>query len=90
MFASPVPTQMISGFDGAMAISPIDDVLCLSNIGSHVVPPFSVFHTPPDADAAYMILPRRFPTRDSGPSATARSTTRPLVTAGPIGLHANS
>ena len=71
-------------------MSPMDDVVCLSNTGSHVVPALTVFHTPPDAAAAYISFPSRSPILPSGPSATARSTTRPLVIAGPIGLHANS
>src|SRR5687768_8971301 len=87
---SPVPTQMISGFVAAMAMSPIDDVPSRSNIGSHVVPAFVVFHTPPDAEAAYISFPIRPSALAAGPSSTARSTMRPLVTAGPMGRHANS
>src|SRR5688572_23663139 len=81
---------MISGFVAAIAMSPIDDVPSRSNIGSHVVPAFVVFHTPPDADAAYISLPVRPSALAAGPSSIARSTMRPLVTAGPIGRHANS
>jgi hypothetical protein len=51
LFASPVPTHTISGFDGATATSPIDMLDWLSKIGSNVVPPFVVFQSPPDADA---------------------------------------
>ena len=51
---------------------------------------FGVFQTPPEAAAEYISFPSCPPALASGPSATARSTTRPLVTAGPIGLHANS
>src|SRR6188768_930585 len=71
-------------------MSPMDDEPCLSNTGSHVVPALTDFQTPPDADAAYISFPNRSPIRDSGPSATARSTMRPLVTAGPMGRQANS
>ena len=45
--ASPVPTQTMSGFDGDNATSPIEPLPCASKIGSHVVPLFVVFHTPP-------------------------------------------
>jgi hypothetical protein len=71
-------------------MSPIDEVPSRSNIGSHVVPAFVVFQTPPDADAAYMSFPVLPSALAAGPSSTARSTIRPLVTAGPIGLQANS
>ena len=48
-FGSPVPTQTMSVFDGASATSPIDETLCRSNSGSHVVPALIVFQSPPDA-----------------------------------------
>ena len=47
--ASPVPTQIVFGFDGSIAIAPIDCTGCLSNTGLNVVPPSSDCHTPPDA-----------------------------------------
>src|SRR5512138_2167630 len=47
----------------------------LSKRGVQVVPPFTVFHTPPEATATYQV---------SGCSgSTARSPMRPEVTAGP-------
>ena len=52
MLASPVPTQTIRGSDGATATSPMAADGALSNIGAQVVPSFSVFHSPPDAEAA--------------------------------------
>ena len=46
MFASPVPTQTMSGFDGATAMSPmLVDGMC-SKIACHVAPSSSVFQTP--------------------------------------------
>ena len=46
MFASPVPTQTMSGLDGATAMSPmLVDGMC-SKIACHVVPSSSVFQTP--------------------------------------------
>src|SRR3954467_9065251 len=47
---SPVPTQIVFGFDGSIAIAPIDCTGCLSNTGLNVVPPSSDFHTPPEAE----------------------------------------
>ncbi len=47
MNASPVPTQTMSGLDGATVTSPIDCVVWPSKIGSKVVPLFVVFQTPP-------------------------------------------
>jgi hypothetical protein len=52
MFASPVPTQTISGFDGATVTSPIDVVAAWSKTGAHVTPSLSVFQSPPVAVAA--------------------------------------
>jgi hypothetical protein len=49
LFASPVPTHTIDGSEGATVTSPIVDVGWSSNTGSHVVPPFVVLNTPPDA-----------------------------------------
>src|SRR5947209_1041126 len=75
-FASPVPTQTMSGFEGATATAPRETVACLSNTHSQVVPLLTVFHNPPDALATYMVLGRR--------STTATSVMRPLMLAGPI------
>src|SRR5687768_4261796 len=83
LFASPVPTQTRSGFEGATATSPIETEDSRSNTGAHVVPPFSVFHRPPVAEATYITLPSRPRRRAAGPSGTATSAMRPLVTAGP-------
>ena len=44
---SPVPTQTVFGFDGSIAIAPIDCTGCLSNTGLKVVPPSIDFQTPP-------------------------------------------
>ncbi len=49
LFASPVPTYTTSGFDGAIAMSPIDATGCSSKTGVKVVPLFVVFQTPPVA-----------------------------------------
>jgi len=38
---------------------PIEYAPCESKIGVHVVPAFSVFHTPPDPTATYHVA-RRF------------------------------
>ena len=51
MFASPVPTQTMSGFDGATATSPMEVVGASSKMGVHVVPSLLLIHTPPDAVA---------------------------------------
>ncbi len=46
MFASPVPTQTMSGFDGATARSPMLVDGMSSKIACQVVPLSSVFQTP--------------------------------------------
>src|SRR5882762_3744430 len=75
LFGSPVPTHTTEGSDGAIAMSPIVDTLSLSNIGSHVVPLFVVFQTPPDAVPTYTMFGLL--------STTAKSSMRPPITAGP-------
>ncbi len=45
--ASPVPTQTMLLFDGAMVTSPTASFACPSKTGSNVVPLFVVFQTPP-------------------------------------------
>jgi len=47
--ASPVPTQITRGSDGATATSPIEKTLSFSIRGEKVVPPFDVFQRPPVA-----------------------------------------
>src|SRR5262245_4547663 len=59
-----------------MATQPIEDEPSPSKSGVHVVPAFSVRHTPPEATATN----QRFLLVGS----TARSAMRPLVTAGPM------
>src|ERR1700723_3063644 len=76
LFGSPVPPHTTEESDGAIAMSPIVDTLSLSNIGSHVVPLFVVFHTPPDAVPTYTIFGLL--------STTPKSSIRPPITAGPI------
>src|SRR5580692_2867602 len=76
LFGSPVPTHTTAGSDGAIAISPIVDTPSLSNTGSHVVPLFVVFHTPPDAVPTYTMFGLL--------STTPKSSMRPPITAGPI------
>src|ERR1700682_2974980 len=73
LFGSPVPTHTTEGSDGAIAMSPIVDTLSLSNIGSHVVPLFVVFHTPPDAVPTYTMFGLL--------STTAKSSMRPPMVA---------
>src|ERR1700730_5472780 len=76
LFGSPVPTHTTEESDGAIAMSPIVDTLSLSNIGSHVVPLFVVFHTPPHAVPTYTMFGLL--------STTAKSSMRPPMIAGPI------
>src|SRR5216683_2957371 len=71
LFGSPVPTHRIDGSEGAIAMSPIVDTLCLSNTGSHVVPLFVVFHSPPDAAPTYTTFGLL--------STTAKSSMRPPI-----------
>src|ERR1700730_5612422 len=75
LFGSPVPTHTTDGSDGAIAVSPIVDTLSLSNTGSHVVPLFVVFHTPPEAVPTYTMFGLL--------STTPESPTRPPSTAVP-------
>ena len=51
MLCSPVPTQTMFGSDGARAMSPTAAVAMFSKTGVQVVPSFSVFQTPPEAEA---------------------------------------
>src|SRR5882762_4624022 len=76
LFGSPVPTRTTDGSDGAIAMSPIVDTLSLSNTGSHVVPLFVVFHTPPEAVPTYTMFGLL--------STTVKSSMRPPIVAGPI------
>src|SRR5216684_341728 len=76
LFGSPVPTHTAEGSDGAIAMSPIVDTPSLSNTGSHVVPLFVVFHTPPDATPTNTMFGLL--------STTAKSSMRPPIVAGPI------
>src|SRR3954453_16650890 len=48
-FASPVPAQTTFGFDGAIAMSPIDRLGCASKTGAQGAPFVVVFHPPPVA-----------------------------------------
>src|SRR5207245_8006794 len=74
---SPVPTQTISGFEGAIATAPIDCTSWRSKTGLKVVPPFTDFQTPPLADPANIV---------SRPLRTTASNAamRPLIVAEPI------
>src|SRR5450759_3915208 len=74
---SPVPTQTTEGFFGSIATHPVEKEASLSKTGTHVVPAFSVFHTPPEATAANHRRP--------SVKSTARSAIRPDAIAGPIG-----
>ena len=47
MFDSPVPTQRMSGFEGATASAPVAVEASLSNTACHVWPRSSDAHTPP-------------------------------------------
>jgi hypothetical protein len=49
LFGSPVPTYKTSGLERDRPMSPIDAIGCSSKSGSHVIPAFTVFHTPPVA-----------------------------------------
>ena len=44
---SPVPTHTWLGLEGATLTAPTEEVGWSSNTGSHVMPSFVVFHTPP-------------------------------------------
>src|SRR6516225_7107589 len=75
--ASPVPTQIVLGDCGSMAIAPVDWTGSLSNTGLNVVPPLVDFQTPPLAAPTYTVS-RPF-------SLTAAiAATRPLIAAEPM------
>ena len=75
---SPVPTQRMSGFDGATATAPIEGDLTESKSDVHDTPAFVERQTPPVAAAMYITVP-------SLPrSATAISVIRPPMSAGPM------
>ena len=52
LFDSPVPTQTMSGSDGATATAPTEPVRTESNTGVHETPALVDFHTPPVAAPA--------------------------------------
>ena len=75
--ASPVPTQTTSGSDGATATSPTEATGWSSKTGAQESPSLTVFQTPPDAAATYIVAGRL--------STTATAVTRPLMLPGPSG-----
>src|SRR6188768_2096318 len=77
MFDSPVPTQTMSGLDGATATAPIAVEAALSKTACHVCPRSSEAHKPPQQLPAYS-------RREVPRSATATSATRPLILVGPM------
>src|SRR3954464_509309 len=81
-FASPVPAQTTFGFDGAIAMSPIDRLGCASNTGAQVVPLLAVFHTPPVAAPAWIT--------GGWDSTASTSSIRPPMLTGPTARHENS
>ena len=74
---SPVPTQIVFGFEGSMVTAPIDCTGWSSNTGLNVVPPSVDFQTPPlAAPTNSVVLP---------PSLRAASAEmRPLMAAEPM------
>src|SRR6266850_308380 len=75
---SPLPTQTVCGFDGSMAMAPMDCTGCLSNTGLKVVPPSMDFHTPP------LAAPTNSVVRPSLPLTAASAAMRPLMAAEPM------
>src|SRR5688572_10272921 len=74
---SPVPTQIVFGFDGSIASAPIDCTASLSNTGLNVVPPSYERHTPPEAAPMNtVVLPPSF--------TAATAAMRPLIVAAPM------
>src|SRR5262245_5510545 len=72
---SPVPTQTVSGFFGSSAIAPIEYEASRSKTDVQVIPSFTVFQTPPEADAT-----KKW---EGLFGSTANPMTRPDVNAGP-------
>ncbi len=52
MLVSPVPTQTMSGFDGATVTSPMALEAACSNTGRQLTPRSSLTHSPPQHDPA--------------------------------------
>src|SRR5512132_3093546 len=74
---SPVPTQIVRGFEGSIAIAPIDWTDCLSKTGLNVVPPSCDFQTPPlAAPTKSVVFPPSF--------LAATAAMRPLMVADPM------
>ena len=67
---------MMSGFDGASAMSPKVLTAMVSKTLIQVWPRLVLFHSPPDAEATYSV--------DGSPGMASMSWTRPPVTAGPM------
>src|ERR1051326_1574102 len=80
--ASPVPTQTMSGSEGATATSPSDTLASFSKTAVQLVPLLVVFHNPPVALATYMI--------EGLLSTTATPVIRPPMFAGPMGRTGNA
>jgi len=79
LFASPVPTHTMFGFDGATVTSPIELMPPeASKTGSQVEPKSVLFHTPPIDAPTYSA------SGAPGERAMATSAMRPLIVAGPI------
>src|SRR5438105_1767440 len=75
--ASPVPTHTVLGFEGSIAIAPIDCAGFLSKTGLNVVPPSSDFQTPPlAAPTKIVVFPPSF--------RPASAAMRPLIAAEPM------
>ena len=74
---SPVPTQTVRGWDGSMAIAPIDWTALSSKTGLNVVPPSRERHTPPlAAPTNTIVLPSSL--------RAAIAEMRPLMVAEPM------
>jgi hypothetical protein len=53
--ASPLPTQTVLGLFSSITTAPIEYVPSFWKMGVKVMPPFVVFHTPPDATPTYQV-----------------------------------
>src|ERR1700733_2437319 len=76
--ASPVPTHTLAGWDGSMAIAPIDCTGCLSKTALKIVPPSVDFHTPP------LAAPTNTLSLPEASLTPARADIRPLMAAEPM------
>src|ERR1039458_7265262 len=81
LLPSPLPTYTTFLSEGAIATEPMDSLSISSNIDFQLMPPSVVLHRPPVAKPMYMVM--------GSCSEPTISSTRPIITAGPMERNSN-